>query len=353
MTIASVGRALPPHRYSQREILAYLLEVWRDRPGVRERLPKLFENVRVRARHLALPLERYAALGTFGQFNDAWLGAALDLGEQATAEALQRAGIGPADVDAFFSVTVTGVTSPSLEARLMNRLPFRRDVKRTPIFGLGCVAGVAGVARAADYVRAFPDHVAVLLSVELCSLTFQVRDLSVPHLISTGLFGDGAAAVVVAGERAAERLGLRGPRVEATRSVFYPDSEDVMGWRVSEHGFELVLSASVPAVVRENIGPDVARFLAEVGVDRGEVGAWVCHPGGPKVLQAMQDSLDLTEVDVARSWATLAEQGNLSSTSVLMVLRDTLDAGPYAAGTPALLVAMGPAFCAELALVRF
>lgn len=351
MKIAAVGRALPAHRYRQAEILEFLLRIWADQPRAVERLPALFENVRVATRHLALPLPAYADLHTFGQFNDAWLASALELGSAAVQDALDRAGLVASDVDALMSVTVTGLTSPSLEARLMNRLPFRRDVKRTPIFGLGCVAGVAGIARAADYVRAYPDQIAVLLSVELCSLTFQARDLSLAHLISAGLFGDGAAAVVVAGERAADRLGLSGPDVVATRSSFYPDSEDVMGWRISEHGFELVLSASVPSVVREHIAPDVDEFLSDHGVARADVAAWVCHPGGPKVLQAMQDALGLTEDQTALSWASLRDLGNLSSTSVLMVLREHLRAPPPA-GAPWLLAAMGPAFCAELVLAR-
>ncbi len=351
MRIASVGRALPAHRYRQAEILDFLLKVWEDRPQVTRRLPDLFENVRVATRHLALPLEAYASMETFGQFNRAWLETALDLGEQATGRALDQAGLALTDIDAIFSVTVTGVVSPSLEARLMNRMPFRHDVVRTPIFGLGCVAGVAGIARAADWVRAYPDKVALLLSVELCSLTFQANDLSIPHLISSGLFGDGAAAVVVAGERAAERLGLRGPDVVAHRASFYPDTEDVMGWNISEQGFELILSAAVPTVVREKIGPDVDRFLGDHGLTRQDIAAWVCHPGGPKVLQALQDGLGLHEGQTAHSWGALRDQGNLSSTSVLMVLGEHL-AVPPPAGSHWLMAAMGPAFGAELVLAR-
>ena len=352
MKIAAVGTALPEHRHTQPEILALLQRLWADEPRVLGRLPALFENTRVATRHLALPLARYAELDTFGAFNRAWLEAALDLGETALEAAFRAAGIGPQDVDALFSVTVTGVASPSLEARLMNRLALRSDLKRTPIFGLGCVAGVAGIARAADYVRAFPDQIAVLLSVELCSLTFQRGDLSIPHLISAALFGDGAAAVVIAGTEAAARLGLQGPDVAATRSVFYPDSEDVMGWRVTENGFELVLSASVPQVVREHIGDDVDRFLASQGLARADVDAWLCHPGGPKVLLAMQEALGLTEDDVALSWQTLERMGNLSSTSVLMVLAEHLARPTAERGGQALLAAMGPAFCAELVLTR-
>ena len=169
----------------------------------------------------------------------------------------------------------------------------------------------------------------------------------------SGLFGGGAAAVVVVGEERARRLRLAGPRVLSTRSVFYPDTEDVMGWRISEKGFSIILSSSVPTVARERLGPDVDRFLRDHGMTRKDVGSWVCHPGGPKVLQAMQDALELPDADVALSWRVLEEQGNLSSTSVLMVLREVFDRRRPAAGTRGILVAMGPAFCSESVLVQW
>jgi alkylresorcinol/alkylpyrone synthase len=202
-------------------------------------------------------------------------------------------------------------------------------------------------------VRAFPDQVAVLLSVELCSLTFQAEDLSVANLIATGLFGDGAAAVVVVGAKRARSLACEGPRVVESRSNIYPDTEDVMGWHVSERGFELVLSEGVPRMAREGLGPDVDRFLASRGLGRGDIHRWVCHPGGPAVLAAVQAALELEDEQVAHSWEALAQQGNLSSVSVLMVLRRTLDEPRPAAGRLGLLLAMGPAFCSEIVLVEW
>ncbi|HLU37791.1 MAG TPA: type III polyketide synthase, partial [Planctomycetota bacterium] len=199
MIIASAARALPPHYYPQERISAFLQQMWAGHPRVAARVRALHESVQVVGRHLVLPLEEYAALTTFGRCNDAWIAAAVDLGEEAIAAALRSAGLGARDVDAIFFSTVTGVASPSIDARLMNRMRLRPDVKRVPMFGLGCVAGAAAVARAADYIRAFPEHVAVALTVELCSLTLQRDDLSVANLISTGLFGDGACAAVIAG----------------------------------------------------------------------------------------------------------------------------------------------------------
>src|SRR6185503_2514795 len=217
--------------------------------------------------HLALPIEEYATLTTWGKANDAWIRVAQEVGGEAVLDALARAGLAPEEVDALIFVTVTGVAVPSIDARLINRLHLAPRIKRMPIFGLGCVAGAAGISRAADYVRAFPDQVAVLLSVELCSLTLQPEDLSIPNLIASGLFGDGAAAALVVGAG----REASGPEIVATRSIFYRDSERVMGWDISEEGFRIVLSADVPQVVRDHLREDVDAFLAEHGLTRREI----------------------------------------------------------------------------------
>lgn len=349
MRIASVGRALPRHYYPQSTLTAYLQRVFAARPKLAARLQTLHDNVQVRGRHLALPIEAYDELTDFTRCNDAWIVAATDLGEVAVAQALAKAGLAPTDVDAIFFSTVTGLASPSIDARLVNRLGFRPDLKRVPMFGLGCVAGAAAVSRAADYVRAFPRQVAVVLTVELCSLTLQRDDPSVANLISTGLFGDGACAAVVVG---AEHPKAAGPQVLATRSVFYPDTEDAMGWHIGAQGFRIVLSPAVPTIARERLGGDVEAFLADHGLTRHDVARWICHPGGPKVLQALQDALGLGEDDLAVSWRNLAEVGNLSSASVLLVLGDTLDATPPP-GSHGVMLAMGPGFCSELLLLRW
>jgi alkylresorcinol/alkylpyrone synthase len=349
LKIAAVGKALPPHYYDQETLLAALRERWADRYYNLDRLERLHKNVLVGGRHLALPMEEYAGLTTWGKANDAWIRVAQEVGGAAVLDALAKAGLSPSDVDALIFVTVTGVATPSIDARLVNRLGLPPRVKRMPIFGLGCVAGAAGIARAADYVRGFPDQVAVLLSVELCSLTLQPEDLSIPNLIASGLFGDGGAAVVVVGEnRPAE-----GPRIVATRSVFYPDSERVMGWDISETGFKIVLSGDVPVVAREKLRPDVDAFLADQGLTRADIASWVCHPGGPKVLEAMQESLELPEGALDVTWRSLREVGNLSSTSVLLVLEETLANHRPPPGSWGMLLAMGPGFCSELVLLRW
>lgn len=349
MRIAAVGRALPPHYYDQDTLLDALRRRWQNHYFNPERLERLHRHVLVGGRHLALPIEEYDGLTTWGKANDAWIRVAQQVGEQAVLDALTRAGLASTDLDAFLFVTVTGVATPSIDARLVNRLGLSPRIKRMPIFGLGCVAGAAGIARAADYVRAYPDQVALLLSVELCSLTLQEEDLSIPNLIASGLFGDGAAAVLVVGDSRPEA----GPQVVATRSVFYPDSERVMGWDISESGFRIVLSAEVPDVVRQFLRRDVDGFLAEHGLTRADISSWVCHPGGPKVLEAMQEALEIPESALAVTWDSLRRVGNLSSTSVLLVLAETMEKHRPDPGSWGMLLAMGPGFCSELVLLRW
>lgn len=348
MRVAAIGKAFPPNYYDQDAILGALRDAWGQRHYNLDRLEALHRRVLVGGRYLALPIEEYRTLTTWGKANDAWIRVAQQVGEQAIRKALACAGLEPGEVDALTFVTVTGISTPSLDAMLINRLGLPERVTRTPIFGLGCVAGAAGLARVADYVRAYPARIAVLLSVELCSLTIQREDLSVPNLIATGLFGDGAAAAVVVGAERAQA----GPRIVATRSVFYPDSEDVMGWSISEAGFRIVLSADVPNVVLEHAARDVDSFLAENGLGRKDIARWISHPGGPRVLQALQQALDLSDGDLEASWRTLREAGNLSSTSVLLVLADTMS-DPPPPGSYGLVLAMGPGFCSEMVLLQW
>jgi alkylresorcinol/alkylpyrone synthase len=302
----------------------------------------------VDGRYLARPIETYVNL-TFGEANDIWIETSLRLGGEAIANALAAAGL-PADkAGAIFFVSVTGVASPSIDARLVNRLKLSKNIRRTPVFGLGCVAGAAGLARAADYVRAYPDQYVILLSVELCSLTLQRSDTSPANLISTGLFGDGAAAVIVAGRDCPEQ----GIEIVDTRATFYPDTEDVMGWTISENGFRIVLSPTVPDVIADNVGNDLVALLQPHGLTRGDIGNWILHTGGPKILRSTQQALGIGETDLAASWDCLRRMGNLSSASVLMVLEETMKARRPAPGTWSVLGAMGPGFCSELLLLKW
>ena len=349
MRIAAVGSALPKNYYRQDELIAALRTHWATRYYNVERIEAVHRHAMVGGRHLALRLEEYPALDTFTATNDAFIRCAVDLGAEAIDRGLEWSGLSRRDVDHIFFVSVTGVATPSIDARLVNRLGLRPDIKRTPMFGLGCVAGAAGVARASDYLRGHPDEVAVVLSVELCSLTLQRDDLSMPNIVASGLFGDGAAAAVLTGTH----RDARGPEVVATRSVFYPDTEEVMGWRIAHTGFQVVLSADVPKVVEEHVGKDVDAFLGSHGLSRRDLTSYVCHPGGPRVLEAMQSALGVDREALAMTWRSLERIGNLSSASVLMVLEDTMAERRPPAGSLGLLMAMGPGFCSELVLLRW
>lgn len=358
MQIVSVGTAFPPHRYPQHEIAEALTQRWAGRLDEPRLVSRLFANCGVDFRHLVYPLETYPTLKGFGQTNTAWIDAAVGLGKCAIERALGPLGLTAKDISAIFFASVTGIASPTIDARLINLMPFPTHVKRTPIFGLGCVAGAAGIARAADYVKAFPDQIALLLSIELCSLTWQDDDTSIANLISCGLFGDGAAAVVIAGDRAsmprqASHEKQPGPRVLATQSSFYRNTQHVMGWEIGDMGFKIVLSPDVPKVVEENLRGDVEEFLARHSLILGDISSWIFHSGGPKVLEAMQTTLGLPEGALAASWKSLREVGNLSAASVLCVLEDNLANHRGAPGTYSILAAMGPGFCSELVLLRW
>jgi len=349
MKIAGAASAFPKNYYSQKFLLEKLQEYWGDRLKNPRMLERLHRNVTVQGRYLAMPPERYNDLETWGQANDVWIQVAQELGEQALCRALHHAGLQPRELGALFFTSVTGISSPSIDALLINRMGLSPNIRRLPIFGLGCVAGAAGIARAADYVRAYPSQSAALVSVELCSLTIQRDDLSVANLISSGLFADGSAAVIVNGAE----VGSTGPEILATQSIFYPNTEEMMGWNVSEKGFRITLSPDVPVLIREHLGQGVDEFLAAHQYQRKDIGSWVLHTGGPKVLEATAAALDLNNGQLDASWDCLKRVGNLSSASVLVVLEDVMKNRRPEPGTLGLLAAMGPGFCSELVLLKW
>jgi alkylresorcinol/alkylpyrone synthase len=353
--ISGVGSALPEFCYTQETLTQALKQYWGRRLENPEQFERLHAHMKVASRHLAFPMPRYLEFVTWGDTNAAWFEAAQELGERAIYEALRHAGLSRRNLHALIVVSVPGVASPSLDARLINRMDLRPDIKRTPIFGVGCVGGALGLSRAADHVRAYPDQNAAVLAVETCSLTLKRDDLSTTNLIATGLFGDGAAAVVVSGSKSGAGAAAPepGPEILDVRSFFYPDTEEIMGWDISENGFKIVLSPQLMDLIRRNLGRDVDAFLDSHGLSRADIGNWVVHTGGPRVLEAMQDALGLTARDAQLSWDSLNRIGNLSSASVLMVLEDTLKNHRPKPGTLGVLLAMGPGFCSEMILLRW
>jgi alkylresorcinol/alkylpyrone synthase len=349
MRIVGTASAFPKHYYTQEMLLAGLQQYWGDRIKNPDVLKRLHRHVGVDGRHLSMVKDEYLSMKTWGEANCHWIRVATELGEQAISRALAVAGLRAQDLGAFFFTSVTGISSPSIDALLINKMGLCRNIRRVPIFGLGCVAGAAGISRAADYVKANPGQIAVLLSVELCSLTLQREDLSVANLISSGLFGDGAAAVLVSGAD----CGLAGPAILATRSVFYPDTEEMMGWDISEKGFRIVLSREVPNLVRTNLAHDVDDFLASRGLTRADIGSWVLHTGGPKILEATAEALALNNGQLDVSWECLRRTGNLSSASVVVVLEEVMKNRRPEPGTLGILAAMGPGFCSEFVLLEW
>ncbi len=304
--LLAAASALPLHRYPQTQITEAFTDLMvgdgdaraldavgdeRAAASLRNAIGRTHAATTVEWRHLALPLADYEKLDDFGAANDAFLREAPPLAARAVSLALGRAGLSASDIDLVVSTTVTGVAAPSLDARLMPLLDLRPDVKRMPLVGLGCVAGAVGIARVADYLRGHPDDVAVLVSAELCSLTLQRDDTSMANVVASGLFGDGAAAVVLVGDARASRLGLGGVRVRDSLSHFFPDTERVMGWDVGAFGMRVVLSPTVPDLVANELRPVVDTLLERNGLEVGDIEHWVAHPGGPKVLTALEEAL--------------------------------------------------------------
>ena len=355
--IVGSSTALPGHRYTQKELADVARaglppEVFRE--GMVERF---FESVQVEERYMSVPAERLLTLQGFKDRNDLYIEVATDLGERALRKAFADADIEPGEVSMLMTTSVTGIAVPSLDARLMNRIDFDPSLVRMPLFGLGCLGGAAGISRVADWLRAYPGKCAVLLAVETCSLAFQYHS-DAATVISNGLFGDGAAAVVMVGAEhpLASQAGLDArPHVLGSRSVFFPGTERTMGWDIADNGFNVVLGPDVPDIVRAHAGPGVDGLLSEHGLVREDIGTWVMHPGGPKVIDAMEDSLGLGRGALAATREHLRSVGNLSSVSVLFLLDEHRrrhvpgdGSGPYG-----VLMAMGPAFCAEIVLLRF
>jgi alkylresorcinol/alkylpyrone synthase len=351
--IVAVRSAFPVNRHPQSELTRAYAELCGLDPARHALLRRLHGNSGVDTRHIALPLPDYRTLRGVEASNDRYIDKALELGERALRAALASAGLTGSDLDLLIVTSVTGVAVPSIDARLIPRLGLRADVKRLPIFGLGCVAGAAGLGRLHDYLLGWPGHTAALLAVELCTLDLPVTELTTADLVVSGLFGDGAVALVAAGAWAAGGQRATGPQVIASRSEVYPDSGDTLGWRLGSDGFRIVLTAELADVVERRLADSVTSFLAAHGLTADDIKNWVCHPGGPRVIDAVQKSLELPDSAVEASRRSLAEAGNMSSASVLHILEQVAANGRPPPGSAGLMIGLGPGVSAELVLLRW
>jgi alkylresorcinol/alkylpyrone synthase len=351
--IVSSTTGFPEHYYPQNMLLQEAQREWgKIRPSIVRPLEQFYTNVKVNGRYLAWPLERYKEPATFAERNNAYIETALALGEQTICALLDQVQMSPHEVDQLTTVSTTGISVPSLDARLMNHIPFSQGMKRLPLFGLGCMGGAAGIARTADYLQGHPDEAVVLYGVELCSLTIQRDDLSLANIVASGLFGDGSAAVLMVGDDyPLAQPGL--PRVLDSQSQFFPETEHIMGWNVTDNGFEVMLSADIAGLAQSQVRPGMEAFLGRHNLTIAGIDHWLVHPGGPKVIEALQDGLGLPDEALALSWETLAEVGNISSASVLLILDKILKRLQPKPGEYGVLMAMGPAFSAELVLLQW
>ena len=379
--IVAVRSAFPAYRYPQADITQAVASLAGIAPAgaddadgraartQRALLERLHANAGVDTRYTVFPLADYGALGAAP--NDRYIEQATALGERALRAALAESGLAGGDLDLLIVTSVTGVAVPSIDALLMPRLGLRPDLKRLPVFGLGCVAGAAGLARLHDYLLGWPGHTAALLAVELCSLSLPRASVTTADLVASALFGDGAVALVATGTQQPRRPRRRSsrptrlsqpspapqptrlPRILATRSEVYPDSEDALGWRLSADGFRIVLTAELAEVVERRLSGSVTGFLAEHGLTIDDITTWICHPGGPKVLDAAQRALKLPPAALASSRRSLAQAGNMSSASVLHILELTVADDAPAPGSFGMMIGLGPGVSAELILLRW
>ena len=345
--ILSVEPALPDYPHDQREITDQLVDGLATDDTMAEVIRRIHRSTGVDTRHLVMPIEQYRGIESFTQANTLFREHALALSATAVTGALAKAGIAASEVDYLFFTTVTGVGAPSLDVELVTQLGFRTDVVRVPSFGLGCVAGASAIARVADYLRGHPRAIGLVVSVELCSLTIQWDDPSMANIVGTGLFGDGAAAVVMVGQDSPHTGGIR---VTASRSAVYPESSEAIGWRIGSTGFRLMLSPAVPNLIDQHLAGDIDALLGDNGLERADIGTWIAHPGGPRVLEAFSEALDLAPADLAMSWQVMGEVGNLSSSAVLHVLARCLE---RPSGHKALLFALGPGVSVEIVLLEW
>lgn len=355
--IASVSTFAPPHILSQESATDLTRELFKEKFQDIERLLKVFQNGEIEKRHFSVPMEWFSNNHDFEERNRLYIELATMYGIAAINECLHQepfleSPIHPSEIDAIIYISSSGISTPSIDARIMNHLPFSDETKRIPIWGLGCAGGAAGMSRAYDYCLAHPTAKVLVLCVELCSLTFQKEDYTKSNLVGASLFADGVACALVCGDEADLKTTKRIPTILSTASKWMPNSEDVMGWDVKNSGLHVVFSRSIPSIIENWLGPFVHEFLERYGRNDEDVRHFVAHPGGKKVLEAYEAALGFDPSMTEISRKVLTEYGNMSSPTVLYVLKEYMEMEP-ASGDYGLMAALGPGFSGELLLLKW
>jgi alkylresorcinol/alkylpyrone synthase len=343
--VISSAKAIPPYNVKQSLAADFARQHFGPKYRDIERLMGIFESSRIEQRQFCVPPEWFFSAKTFQEKNDTYIRSATNLGEEAARACLESGGVAPGDVDQIIFVSTTGLATPSIDARLINLLGLRSDIKRLPIWGLGCVGGAAGLALAHDQIKAYPDSKVLLVAIELCGLTFQFDDFGKSNLVAMALFADGAAAVLLGND------GV-GPEIIDARCITWPDSLDIMGWNVLNEGFQVVFARAIPSIVRTRVKENVESFLAPHGLDVGSIEHFLFHPGGAKVIDAYKEAFHLAPDALCLTEAVLRNHGNMSAVTVLYILDEFLKLPNGKSGAYGLLTALGPGFTAQNILFR-
>jgi alkylresorcinol/alkylpyrone synthase len=346
--ISSVATAVPKHRVDQNVAQQFCRALFQEAYPDIDRILPIFANALVQNRYFSVPSAWFETDHTFAEKNQLYIESALELGQRAISACLEPTSLKPQDIDHLFFVSTTGLATPSIDARLINILKMRSNVRRTPIWGLGCAGGVAGLSRAYEYTLAFPRERVMVLAIELCGLTFQRNDMSKSNLVATSLFGDGAAAVLVSGSE----TGDTGPRLLSSRSTLWYETLDVMGWDINDHGLKVLFSRDIPAIVRQLVLPALQEFLSSQGLALSDLSHIIAHPGGAKVIEAYEQTLGFAPGKMDRSRDIMRRYGNMSSPTVLFVLEDFLRSGAIGRGENGLITSLGPGFSSEMVLIQ-
>ncbi len=347
--VVAVGTAVPPFAITQECTRAYAGKHFSKGMRDIERLISVFDNVQIQRRYFCVPMDWFDHEHNFTERNELFIEWAERLSVEAARDCLAKARLEPTDIDHLVFVSTSGVSTPSIDARLINRLRFGKHIRRTPIFGLGCAGGAAGLSRCWELAKASPSKRILLVAVELSSLTFQQKDFSKSNLVASALFADGAAAVLIGGDATPES----GVEIIDTQSTLWPETLDVMGWKFGQTGMQVIFSKSIPHLLKLHIRENIESLLHSNDLTLDDLAHYVIHPGGAKVLQSFAESLGLVNGALETSRHVLEQFGNMSSPTMLFILGRLMDSGEAKAGDYGISAAFGPGFSSELLLLRW